>query len=374
MLPIFDKFMLLVPPIALAVLLIYTYGLFFRSIQNRHLLNVIMGVVFGFAAAVAMSAPIPIADGMIIDIRTLFIGVAAAYFGVMGGAVTLIAAVSLRISIGGDGVVIGVAGMIITSIMGLLWAQYIRPKVQNVFKSHFFLGLMISESIALGVFFPPEVRINFFTGLAPVLLVANVFGALLLGKLILREQALVTETHRLMNAATTDPLTKLVNRRSAATAFDALPDLHDISHGQSMFCIDVDDFKGINDTYGHLCGDAVLVEISNRLSACLRPEDIISRISGDEFVIVLHAVTQAQAKAVAERCRAAISKVPVVAEDEKVQPSISVGAVWTRCRLPFNALREKADEALYKAKSNGRNCVAFEIRAEAEMIRENAVA
>lgn len=374
MLPVFEKIMLVVQPIALAILLIYTYGLFSRAVKNPHVLNALMGGVFGLAAAMAMSAPIPIADGVIIDIRNLFIGIAAAFFGPLGGMVALLMGAAMRISIGGEGMMLGVAGMIVASIMGGLWALFLQPRIKKDLNALFVLALMISQHLVLGAFLPPAVRDSFFLGLGPTLLTANLIGTILLGKLIRRERALLAETHRLLDEATTDPLTKLVNRKTAATAFAALPPLRNRSLGQAMLCIDIDAFKGINDTYGHLYGDEVLIDVSAQLSACLRPDDILSRISGDEFVIVLHGVTAWQAKAIAERCRLAIGGTPLVADGKAIRVSISVGAVWTQLESSFIALREKADEALYHAKSNGRDCVAFEIDRFSEDFVESAVA
>lgn len=374
LLHVFEKIMLVVQPLALAALLIYVYGLFYRAIRHTVILNALMGIMFGFAAAVAMASPIPIADGIIVDIRNLFVGMAAAYFGIIGGLFALIGGVAMRVSVGGSGVMLGIASMFMATIMGLIWATFVRPRIRQDFKAFLVLGGMISMHLVIAVFLPASVRSDFFIGLAPTLLIANLIGAVLLSKLILRERGLVDESHRLLNEATTDPLTKLVNRKSAAATFTRLPDVHDKALGQTMLCIDVDGFKDINDAHGHLRGDKVLVDIATRLSSCLRPDDIFSRVSGDEFVIVLHAINTQQAQTISERCRDVIGSYPIIADGQEIKVSISIGGVWTQSRPSFKALRKCADDALYRAKEMGRDCVVFEVDAEATLLPQRAVA
>ncbi len=360
MLPVIEKVLLVVQPLGLAVMLIYTYGLFRRSLENTTLVNMLMGIMFGIAACVAMLSPIPIQEGIIVDIRNLFIGVAGAFFGLIGGGVTLLIGIAMRVVIGGDGMAIGVASMAFTAGMGAAWAYFVQPRMKNHLKAFFGLGIMIACNITLGIFLPSAVRIGFFVDLGPTLLIAYVLGSVLLGQLITRERYLIDEAKRLASEASTDPLTKLVNRATAAAAFSDLPRPKKQDHGQTMICIDVDRFKDINDRYGHLRGDKVLVDVATRLSACVRPNDILSRISGDEFLIVLHDVNTDQARAVANRCLTAVNGAPTTVDGVNINVSISVGAVWTDSKPNFTAFRETADGALYRAKALGRNCVSFE--------------
>jgi diguanylate cyclase (GGDEF)-like protein len=187
-----------------------------------------------------------------------------------------------------------------------------------------------------------------------------VFGALLLGKLMAREKILMQERQELRSAVTTDPLTQLLNRRAALHTYDALQDRRIGSDGTAMLCIDVDHFKSINDTHGHLRGDHVLVEIANRMALCLRPDDIFARMSGDEFVIVLDNLTSEHAEAVAQRCRKTISETPIIADGAEISASVSIGCAWLSDRPAFGELRTAADQILYRAKKGGRDRLAFE--------------
>ncbi len=123
--------------------------------------------------------------------------------------------------------------------------------------------------------------------------------------------------------------------------------------------VDVDRFKSVNDTYGHLAGDAALREISTRLIRSLRPYDIIGRYGGEEFLVVLGGCSPRNARALAERLRETVAAEPVRVAEEAVTVTVSMGvAAWdpNECG-DIQALLRAADVALYEAKRAGRNLV-----------------
>ena len=123
--------------------------------------------------------------------------------------------------------------------------------------------------------------------------------------------------------------------------------------------IDLDKFKSVNDTHGHLFGDEVLREVVQRIKNNLRSYDTIGRCGGDEFLIVMPDCSIAEAQVVAERIREVILQTPVVADQKEFSQSISIGIATTK-DVTFtkpNELIQNADEALYAAKRAGRNRV-----------------
>lgn len=120
-------------------------------------------------------------------------------------------------------------------------------------------------------------------------------------------------------------------------------------------------FKNINDTHGHLVGDAVLREISNRLQASVRTYDFIGRYGGEEFLIIIPSCNPSDLQAGAERLRFAIADKPVGTSAGPIQCTISIGvasAPMAEAGLSeLEALLRVSDEALYRAKNNGRNRV-----------------
>lgn len=123
---------------------------------------------------------------------------------------------------------------------------------------------------------------------------------------------------------------------------------------------DIDDFKRVNDTYGHLAGDVVLREAAGRLKSILRPYDRIGRYGGEEFLVVLPGCSAEEAMSVAERMRRGIEGEPIktVQAALTVTCSFGVGASVKGDARHLEALIHKADEALYEAKRIGKNRVA----------------
>jgi diguanylate cyclase (GGDEF)-like protein len=123
--------------------------------------------------------------------------------------------------------------------------------------------------------------------------------------------------------------------------------------------IDIDRFKTINDTCGHLIGDAVLCEIAYRLTQSARSREYIGRYGGEEFLAIISPYNQEGAIKAAERFRAAIASEAINAGQTSVPVTISLGvAIATNeAELDENSLLRRADEALYQAKHKGRNRV-----------------
>jgi two-component system, cell cycle response regulator len=123
-----------------------------------------------------------------------------------------------------------------------------------------------------------------------------------------------------------------------------------------MLMLDIDHFKAINDTYGHLTGDAVLREVTQRISQAVRSYDSVGRYGGEEFVIVLPGCNREQVDQGAERVRAAVDNGPVRVNDSQIAVTVSIGAaVTTRGAISEKEILAAADVALYRAKEIGRN-------------------
>ncbi len=163
---------------------------------------------------------------------------------------------------------------------------------------------------------------------------------------------------RLAHEASHDPLTGLPNRASLHAFLAALVD--DAHHpvGAAVLQIDLDDFKVVNDTYGHVAGDALLVEVARRLRAVAGTTDSRpGRLGGDEFVLILPDATELPAaEAVAERLLAALSE-PVALPEATVRVTASVGIAQATPELTAGDLVRLADIAMYTAKRRGKHRV-----------------
>lgn len=168
----------------------------------------------------------------------------------------------------------------------------------------------------------------------------------------------VSEEQRLRKLCDTDPLTELPNRRKLMVHLTNVASLS-TRHGTplSIMMIDVDHFKRLNDRWGHLQGDDVLKQLATQAQRLLRCEDMIARLGGEEFMVVLPLTPLKQCHTLADRLRQTIS-----AHDFGIgagQVTVSVGIAEYRCGEPLTCLIERADKALYSAKDIGRDCVCL---------------
>ena len=160
--------------------------------------------------------------------------------------------------------------------------------------------------------------------------------------------------------AGTDTLTGAANRRKLIKQFNLFK--YRAKRYESSFCIiiiDLDDFKIINDKYGHLAGDSLLKDVAVRINELIRPVDLLSRWGGDEFVILIEAPLGAAA-GTAERIRQSCSSISLINKTPvSKSPTISVGIAEYTEGETLDQLTKKADQALYESKKKGKNRISF---------------
>ncbi len=165
------------------------------------------------------------------------------------------------------------------------------------------------------------------------------------------QERLRAELDRSLEMAVTDQLTGLRNRRYVRRHLDGLLRTEEAA----VLLVDIDKFKSINDTYGHNVGDVALREVAERLRVQLRAADVVARYGGEEFLAVLTGAPSAYALIVADRLREAIAAEPVRTGDVVLPITISIGVAVGGPGVPAEQLIGSADEALYRAKRDGRN-------------------
>jgi two-component system cell cycle response regulator len=172
------------------------------------------------------------------------------------------------------------------------------------------------------------------------------------------QEDLLQAREALRQQATHDGLTGLLNRTAILETLD-----NELARGSrdgspvSVLMIDLDRFKSINDTHGHLAGDAVLREAARRFKSVARRYDSVGRYGGEEFLIVLPGCDAGHAAHQAERLREAMAGAPFQTQFTAFTVTCSLGVACSPDSPPASLLRQ-ADDALYDAKAHGRNCVA----------------
>jgi FOG: GGDEF domain len=159
--------------------------------------------------------------------------------------------------------------------------------------------------------------------------------------------------------ANLDPLTNLFNRRSLERALEEFFSLYKHSKMTfSLILIDLDDFKYVNDNYGHHVGDLVLVKVAKVLRTSMRAKDIVGRWGGDEFVAILPNTDLENAKKIVERLKSQLGKMEILAEGRRFKVSISAGVV--QCGENFQSwldMIKEADRLMYEDKNKKKKAL-----------------
>lgn len=161
-----------------------------------------------------------------------------------------------------------------------------------------------------------------------------------------------------------DPLTGLGNRRHFLSVLErAIETVARSGDSMLLLLLDIDHFKSINDTHGHLAGDQVLQAVAQCLAGCVRPMDTVARYGGEEFAVILPSCRPLFGRAVAERIRQTIASLQIAAAPLlNVQVTVSIGGAYAPewVRSTADLWIERADLQLYRAKTEGRNQVRLE--------------
>ncbi|MFZ2161079.1 MAG: GGDEF domain-containing protein [Sideroxyarcus sp.] len=158
--------------------------------------------------------------------------------------------------------------------------------------------------------------------------------------------------------ATVDALTGVHNRRWMNEAFPRVLQRCAVDHVRcAVIVIDIDHFKHVNDSYGHLVGDIALKSLAGIMSVNLRPHDLLVRYGGEEFAILLPETELVDAKNIAERLRTLVAANEIISGDLVFKITISIGIALAKQEDKLEDIFAEADRALYRAKETGRNRV-----------------
>ena len=171
--------------------------------------------------------------------------------------------------------------------------------------------------------------------------------------------------NQLETLASTDSLTGILNRGKLLSSADNLFEMMNRSNckfsdgvGIGVVMIDIDHFKNVNDSYGHLVGDDVLRDLTRKVEAVLRPYDVFGRYGGEEFLIFLPTTKYGEAERIADRILLEVSNKPFKVGDSTIRMTVSIGCTWTDARNEnLDKVLSRVDSFLYVAKKMGRNQV-----------------
>jgi diguanylate cyclase (GGDEF)-like protein len=214
------------------------------------------------------------------------------------------------------------------------------------------MGVLFTLCLMVGLafIFEPTATLNY-----PPVLIMPMAVVLCAGVL---STALMHSDQQHRDEAIIDPLTSMLNRKALSNRVGELRAQASVSGAPiGLVLVDIDHFKGINDTYGHSMGDAVLRDIAYTLRKNLRAFELAYRIGGEEFLLVLPGADIDRTRSIAEEARARVEESDYI-KDEKVTVSAGISASSRGEPFDYAALYQQADERLYEAKHGGRNQVA----------------
>lgn len=338
----------------LAILAIATGSLRHSSLSPLRQ-SLLLGALFGLTSLLLQAFSASPQSGLVLDGRFMGSALAAAFGGLpaLGVAAALTALGQIWAA---EPSVAELLGPGLIGLVALYWRWRIRPAFGSAATALVLLGLMLAVPLVLlhslsayGLRQPPP-YVWVAAATATVLLALTVGIVLEHAKVVhLREQAL-------REASLRDPMTGLHNRRS----FDAeLGRVLARPGDHYLLFVDVDHFKKVNDQYGHGFGDEVLRTIAGAMSLSVRNEDIVARIGGEEFALILPGSARHVAQTVAERLLLAVPACDLWAGGERVTITVSIGVARRRTGHSAATLMGVADAALYKAKSQGRRRAVF---------------
>ncbi len=168
-------------------------------------------------------------------------------------------------------------------------------------------------------------------------------------------QTLNKQVVMLENASNLDPLTRTFNRRALENYIDTVCNMEKRPFETRILLIDIDDFKRVNDQYGHLAGDRVLMFLGKLISNSLRDGDKVFRFGGEEFLVILNRGNENTCEKVSERILNGVRTNTLLYKQHQIKITLSMGSAVFQEGDNFESFIERADQALYKAKANGKD-------------------
>ncbi|KAF0282646.1 putative bifunctional diguanylate cyclase/phosphodiesterase [Spiribacter roseus] len=337
-----------------AVALIYHHHLRDR-LHSDNKRSIALGAMLGAGTVLLMVQPVEVRPGVLIDARILLMGFAGLLGGWRGAGAALVVTLPARIMLGGTGMFVGMATLTLAALVGLIW-RVIESRIDlRPPWNYFGFGAFLSLALVTILLFPAEARADALATV-PALIGVNLVGAALARWMEVGVGQSIQQKERLRRLSMTDTLTGVGSRLSLTEAVEArLANAQQSGQSFALISMDIDNLKNINGTLGYAAGDAVLRSLARRLSSATRPSEVMARVAGDEFVIVLPPAGRADVMSRADELLKA-AREPHGIDSYVVLTTVSAGVVWAPGDgVTPRELIQNAEIAVESAKHQGRN-------------------
>ncbi|MEH7225067.1 diguanylate cyclase [Bacillus sp. JJ1566] len=350
---------ILQPTLSNIAIILFMYLCISNLVTNRKSINKYLfstSVLIFTSACVVFLFYLPIRyDGYQFDLRLVPLVIFTLLLGWKHAIPTLVIAVSWRLGMGGVGAMPGVVfGMILPVLLALLFHKKDRAMPSPISLVSLMTACWLVSDLPILFLVPNGAEV--FSEIYLVRILALQLSAFILYFFINQLDREVVLKRKLRFYAERDPLTGLYNMRY----FESRIKKGTSSHQKYIVMIDVDHFKKINDTFGHLNGDSVLINVATTLLK-LVPSDLslLGRYGGEEFILYLEVDSKEQLMKIVSGIRSGIERTPFYVENQKLQVTVSIGVSELTDPSKLYQAIEKADNSLYASKQNGRNQISY---------------
>ncbi len=354
----FEVFSAIAKALAMLAVLPLAIGIVERKVTSQMQRALIVATLFSGTALVTMATPVVLMPGLVVDGRSTIVGMGAALGGPVSAVIVPLVAGSYRyFYIGGIGALPGTIDILLSGLFGFLWGRFLIKNHGLTISKLFFGGLLMSLPIVIAIGMLPSGPREMLAQAAPMLIAADIIGALVVGLLFEQERQLIEHGKKLVYEAHHDSLTGVANRHLMLMRFK---ELVTVSSGRicSVALFDIDYFKQVNDRYGHATGDDVLRRFSEILKHNARDVDVVVRMGGEEFMILMPENDTVAASQTATRVLAELRNCVFRECGEDFRLTVSAGVFsFIIGDVEFRKIYEVADQRLYRAKQEGRDRV-----------------
>ncbi|MBC2582408.1 diguanylate cyclase [Clostridium sp. DJ247] len=326
----------------------------FNNLKQLHL-HIISGIISGLLGIALMFFSVQISPGVIMELSYLAVVISTSYVGWLSALITGSILILFRIFY----LVVNETSITAAICILVITLSCIFISLLRISKKKQWMYMFLAANIEFTIFYYKLISnlstltCYWISSFISIILIYELTQYLLNNYLTLK---------RLKEEATKDYLTGLKNVRSFDTSFnELLCKVKENNESISLLSVDIDFFKKINDTYGHTSGDAVLKQLSNIISKSVRDFDVVARVGGEEFSVILRDCEKTHSFDIAERIRRKVETYKFqLPSGKQINLTVSIGvAVYPGTIADLNLLREKSDEKLYEAKRSGRNKVCI---------------
>jgi len=359
---VLDLFVHLLQNTGMLALAAIAYGVFVARIGGTAG-DLLLGVLFGCGAVLSMTAPVELMPGIFVDSRATMVILSSFFGGPLAALLSAAITIAYRIYMGGQGVLAGSLALFIAMAIGLAGHYLFHADAYKVRKRHIFLLAAVSPLTMLSLLvLPSELALQILATSALPVVAVRIIGVVFLGLVMVGEQNRSRAEARIRRMAYVDELSGLANRRAFSGYLNReWKRWERYGEAFSVVVLDIDRFKVINDTFGHPTGDQVIRRLGELMIEESRGADVVARMGGEEFGMLLPYTPSASAYIVAERIRARVEREEIVVDGERIHFTVSLGvSADVENYANISKCLSGADRALYEAKRLGRNGVIID--------------